>query len=113
MSVTYTWELSSLKVKTAQEVENVVVQTYWKKIGTLDANTEIQGTFSGATPFTNFDPENYTPFADLTETQVLGWIQANVTGSYEEHVNAQIQKQIDEKLNPESEISGNTFPWSA
>lgn len=112
MSVTYTWKLTSLKVKTASNVENVVVQTYWKKVGTLDANTEIQGSFSGATPFTNFDPENYTPFDQLTESQVLGWVQGQVIGSYEEHVDEVIQKQIDDQLTPESEITANTFPWS-
>jgi hypothetical protein len=43
---------------------------------------------------------------------VLGWIQAVVTGSYEEHVNAQIAKQIEDQVTPTTEVSGNTFPWA-
>ena len=55
MSMTYTWEITSLKTQSQTNIlgdtlENAVVQTYWKKTGTdADGNT---GSFSGATPFT-------------------------------------------------------------
>jgi len=39
----------------------------------------------------------------------LGWIQATVTGGYEEHVNGQIQKQIDDKVSPITEAH---LPWA-
>lgn len=98
----YTWEVTGLK--TTQD--GGVVQTYWKKNGT-DANGNV-GSFSGATPFEvdSADP-NYIPFEQLTEETVLGWIQAVVVGSYEEHVNGQIQKQIDQQT-----ITDATMPWA-
>jgi len=113
MAITYTWELSSLKKKNIGNLTDFVAQTYWKKIGT--DGDGITGEFSGATPFTpiaDADPATFTSFEDLTETQVLGWIQAVVTGSYEAHVNEQIQKQIDAKKNPETEVASGKFPWS-
>jgi len=98
----YTWEVTGLKTTNG----GGVVQTYWKKTGTdADGNT---GTFSGATPFdVDESAEDYIPFEDLTEADVLGWIQAVVVGSYEEHVNGQIQKQIDQQTIVDADL-----PWA-
>jgi hypothetical protein len=106
----YSWKLTSLKRKDTSEFNNVVVQTNWKKIGTdEDGNT---GEFSGATPFdlSTVDPTNFTSYEDLTEEDVLGWIQSIVVGDYENHVNAQIAKQIEDKISPVIEVTDG-FPW--
>ena len=102
----YTWAVTDMKTIDADGVENAVVQTYWTKTGTDEQGNE--GVFSGATPFplTSIDPEKFIPYDQLTEAEVLGWIQTVVVGSYEEHVNAQIQKQIDAK-----NIHDPGLPW--
>lgn len=113
MAITYTWELTSLKKKNVGNLTDFVAQTYWKKIGT-DENG-VTGEFSGATPFTpeaDADPATFISFEDLTEAQVLGWIQEIVVGDYEKHVNEQIAKQIDTKKNLETEVGSGKFPWS-
>lgn len=110
MAITYTWKVTSVKTKTEGQNQEAVVQTYWTKTGVDEDGHE--GTFSGATPFTTVGmPEGQTfiPFAELTEATVLDWIKAVVVGGYEEHVNAQIQKQIDEKHNPVVEAA---LPWA-
>lgn len=106
----YTWKLKSLKRKDSQELTNIIVQTYWEKIGT-DENGNI-GIFNGATPFdlSSVDPDNFVNYEDLTEEMVLGWIQSCVVGSYEEHINEQISRQIEEKINPVTEVTED-FPW--
>ena len=107
MTITYTWEVTSLKTKTEGENANAVVQTYWKKIGTDEHGHS--GTFEGATPFSaaNVSPENFIPFEELTEEIVLNWIKSVVTGDYETHVNSQIQKKIDEQ-----HITQPGLPWA-
>ena len=104
MSMTYTWEVTGLK----NTSDGTVVQTYWKKEGT-DSDGNV-GSFAGATPFDNGDPtaDDYIAFADLTEEDVLGWIQAVVVGDYETHVNSQIQKQIDQLA-----VSDADMPWAS
>lgn len=106
----YTWKLTSLKRKNFQDLNNVVVQTYWQKIGTDEDGNE--GIFVGATPFSlgTVDSENFVQYEDLTEEIVLGWIQAAVVDIYETHVNEQIAKQINEKKSPTIEVTGG-FPW--
>lgn len=107
MAITYTWEITSLKTKTEGSNADAVVQTYWKKTGTDD--TGNVGSFSGATPLTSVNAESFTPFADLTEAKVLDWIKAIVVNDYEVHVNAQIQKQIDEIVTP---VTEKDMPWA-
>lgn len=110
MAITYTWKITSLKVKDEGGKQNVVCQTYWQKTGTDEAGNT--GTFSGATPFT-LDPTDasgpFIPFNELTEEDVLAWIKSVVVGSYAEHVDGKIQEQIDEKVNPVTEPS---LPWA-
>jgi len=110
MAITYKWEVTGIKTTTLNNTPNVVVQTYWKKIGTDENGHE--GTFSGATPFSaDSMPAGTTfiPFEQLTEADVLTWIKAVVVDIYQEHVDEQIAKQINEKLNP---IVDATLPWA-
>lgn len=104
----YTWKVTGIKTRNEGDYQNAVVQTYWTKTGTDEDGNE--GVFNGATPFTTTTmPEGSTfvPFAELTEEIVLGWIKAAVV-SYEDHINEQIQKQIDQKKAP---VEEPTLPW--
>ena len=112
MALTYEWKLTGLKKTSGNDLSDVIVQTYWTLTGTDgDGNS---GTFSGATPFdlNSVDPANFTAYDSLTEATVLNWIKAVVVGSYKDHVDEQIQKQIDGKKNPVVEVNNGQFPWS-
>lgn len=111
MATTYTWEVTGIKTRNANNFTNAVVQTYWKKIGTDEGGNSAH--FAGATPFDadTIDPDNFTALDQLTEEMVLSWIQAQVTGSYGEHVNSVIQKQLDEITSPVTELNNEDLPW--
>ena len=110
---TYEYKITGLKVKDEGANANAVVQTYWTLTGTDVENNS--GTFNGATPFTSTTmPEGdvFVPFDELTEADVIGWISDVVTGNpgYQKHIDSQIQKQIDQKINPIIEAS---LPWAS
>lgn len=109
MAITYTWKVTGVKTRRDGPHLDAVVQTYWEKIGT-DENGN-QGRFTGATPFSaaNVPVESFVPFEQLTEEIVLGWIKAVVVGSYEQHVNDRIAKEIDEKVNA---FVDKPLPWA-
>jgi hypothetical protein len=109
--ITYTWKLTSLKKRNVGSLNDVVFQTYWQKTGT-DENGNT-GTFSGATPFdpSKIDQSSFVSFEQLTEAVVLEWIKGVVIGSYEEHVNGEIARQIESKKITTSELSAGQFPW--
>lgn len=110
MSITYTWEITGLKTTSVGNTESVIVQTYWKKIGT-DENGNT-GSFNGATPFTTDSTDNvgpFIPFSELTEENVLDWIKSVVIGEYAKHIDEQILSQINDKINP---IVESHLPWN-
>jgi hypothetical protein len=108
--IEYTWKITDLKTKDIDGKPSAVVQTYWQKIGT-DENGN-QGTFAGATPFT-VDPTDdsgpFKPFNELTEADIIAWIQTVVVGNYEEHVNGKIAEQIEQKITP---VTDAKLPWA-
>ena len=116
MALTYAWKLTGLKKQDTADLSDLVVGTRWELKGTNE--DDVFGTFSGATPLDlpDADEENYVAYADLTETQVLGWVKNIVSGSgagnYMDHINEQINKQIGEKVYTQLEVQSNDLPWS-
>ena len=115
MELTYTWKIKGLKKQDDPSIElnDIIVQTYWECTGT-DANGN-SGTFHGATPFDldQVDPQNFTTYENLTEDQVISWIQnvINNNPGYKQHIYDQIQKQIDIVVHPVTDIGSNDLPW--
>lgn len=116
MALTYTWKIKSLKKQDdpSAELNDIIVQTYWECTGTDE--DDHSGTFHGATPFEpdQVDPDNFTAYEDLTEAQVISWIQDVVNGNpgYKAHIDEQIQKQIDAIVRPMVEVNTNDLPWA-
>lgn len=117
MAFTYAWKVTNLKVKDqvnadGESLQNAVVQTYWQCEGT-DENGN-SAFFSGATPFTaeNVPAGSFKAFADLTEADVLAWIQnvVNSDANYKAHIDEQIQREIDKEL--VTEVEEESLPWA-
>ena len=116
MALTYTWKINGLKKQDnpSLELNDIIIQTYWECTGTdEDGNS---GTFNGATPFEpdQVDADNFTTYENLTENQVLGWIQ-NVVDSnsvYKDHIDEQIQKQINVIINSVVAVDAQALPWA-
>jgi len=119
MALTYTWKVTGLKVRDqvntdGESLPNAVVQTYWECTG---ANEDgVDGTFSGATPFTaeSVPAGSFTAFEQLTEENVLTWIRNRVNSdrTYKLHIDEQIERQINDKVNVVTEVVKGSFPWS-
>jgi hypothetical protein len=116
MTFAYTWKITSLKKQDdpSAELDDIIVQTYWECKG-IDVYGNA-GTFSGATPFEPdmVDADNFTTYEDLTETQVLSWIQdvVNNNSGYKTHIDEQIQKQIDAIVRPMVDVASSALPWA-
>lgn len=117
MALTYEWKLTGLTKSNpaALELENVIIGTRWQVTGTdEDGNS---GVFSGATPLPleSVDSENFVAYADLTEAQILGWIQDIVSGSapsnYWGHISERIEEQIAQTRDQITSVDGD-FPWA-
>jgi hypothetical protein len=116
MNLTYTWEITGLKktIHPSLQLDNVIIQTYWTVTGENEQG--LKGVFNGATPFdlNQVDPDNFIPYENLTESQVIQWIQNEVNkhgDSYWEHINSRIIEQINTQIETVVNISQEQLPW--
>ena len=77
-SITYTWRIESLDAApTEGELTNVVRTIHWRLFATDGINTL---DLYGDVPLGSADPENFTPFENLTEATVITWLEAAIDG---------------------------------
>jgi hypothetical protein len=118
MGLTYDWKLTALKKQHTENLSDVVIGTNWKLTGT-DEESGLTGVFNGATPFEvkNVNTSSFTPYAELSEEQVLNWVIDYVSGSnratnYMPHINQMIWRQIDQIKYSKMEVHETDLPWS-
>ena len=101
---TFTWTVSQLDCyPQADNQTDVVFTVHWQLTGT-------DGTYNGSVYSTCAVPAptgTFTPYADLTQEQVLGWIWAN--GVDQASAEAAVQTQIDNQINPP--VTSPALPW--
>jgi hypothetical protein len=84
-----------------------VVNALWQVTGVDGTNTASIG---GNTQFSSADQEGaITPYADLTEAIVIGWIPTDAIASAQ----ACVQGQIDSMITPPVSPANTALPWSA
>lgn len=94
-----TWAIAQLERETA---DGRVITVHY----TVNASN---GTYSaGAYGSLGFDGEVTTPFADLTQEVVIGWVQEALGEDKVAEVEAALQNQIDEQAAP-TKAAGT--PW--
>lgn len=111
------WQLKGLRKQNTDNLSDVIIGTQWKV--TLVDELGYSGSFNGATPFniSNVNSGSFTPYSELTEEQVLGWIKHHVSSStsgtsYWEHITGQVSKEINANRYSEARIEEMNFPWS-
>jgi len=114
--LTYTWKINSLSKQDCltSGLNDIVVQTHWERKGTDAQNNS--GTYYGALSFNlnDIDPNNFIPYEELTEADVLGWVQTSINNreNYQAQIDIEIQKQIDLITHPITIVTAAELPWS-
>lgn len=96
---TYLWTISQLDRLTSDGF--VVVVHY--NVSAVDGG--YQASTYGTTSYIQAEGETYTPYADLTEATVVGWVQETLG---KDIVEASLQSQIDALKNP---VQESGLPW--
>jgi len=111
---TYKWTITSMSTLPSPPapVNEYVVLAQYTVTASNGAKRLVTAKISGSAQFTvpTNEDGNYTPYADLTEEQVLGWIQAepNLVINTEANLDGQIKSQISPPVSPES----TPLPWA-
>ena len=106
MATVYTWSIINLPSYPQAEGEtDVVFEVNWQcnaNDGTYQANSfgTVPVTYEAGTPF--------TPYDQLTEEQVWGWVDPQIDRT---EIEANLQSLIDQQANPA--VVTPPLPWSA
>jgi len=81
MAINYTWDVSTVDVKEIDGNADTVFNVHWRLTGTDDANNDAKGNPQAATVYGTIgldteDLSDFTAFADLTVSDVQGWVEA-------------------------------------
>ena len=102
--MTINWIIERLLVRKVEGAySDVVITADWRCNGSQD---QYSGTCYGSTSF--FPPtENFTPYDQLTQDQVLGWCFAS--GVNQTAIEANVSQQIENQINPP--VIAPPLPW--
>ena len=85
MAINYTWNVSTVDVKEIDGNADTVFNVHWRLTGTDDANTvkdmsdndiAAAATVYGTVGLDTEDLSDFIAFADLTVSDVQGWVEA-------------------------------------
>jgi len=107
MTTVITWKILQLDcVPQVPEGADYVVTAHWQCNG-------VDGAYSGQTygtcSFAVVQGESFTPYANLTQDQVLGWCWDN--GVDKDANEANVEQQIQDQINPP--VVSPPLPWEA
>jgi hypothetical protein len=107
---TYNWNVTALYTETIAGEQNYVVIANYEVVG-------VDGTYSASLSniarFSTENVDNFTPYEDLTNEIVIGWIQAELGVDGVSNLEACIQGQIDSQINPPVVPQNTPLPWAA
>ena len=108
MAISYTWDVSTVDTYPNKSGKsNVVYNVHWRLTATDDANNDADGnpqtaTVYGAKGLDTDDISRFTAFADLTSSDVQGWVEAALTADKVTELKEGLDAQIAEKITPTS-----------
>ena len=97
--MTYTWNNKTVDTYPLLEGESdVIFNVHWRLTGEDD--NENKGSAYGTISLDTSDLSDFTAFADITEEQVNGWVEAALGADEVQAKKDAIDAQIAEKVNP-------------
>jgi hypothetical protein len=108
MAIGYTWDVSTVDTyPTLDSNADVVYNVHWRLTAEDDANQDADGnnwtaTSYGTQSVDTSDLSSFTAFADLTSSDVQGWVEAAMGADAVTDLKAGLDAQIAAKINPTS-----------
>jgi len=99
--INYKWIIHQLEAKIKQDnLDNVIYRIHWELIGVDSENSDYWSNRLGAEDVKYIEGEPFTPYADLTKEQVVGWLSSLLDV---EVLKSNIAENIEIKRNPVNE----------
>ena len=108
MAINYTWDVSTVDTyPTKDSKSDVVHNVHWRLTATDDTNKDSDGNnwtadVYGSQVVDTSDLSSFTAFADLTASDVQGWVEAALGADKVTELKAGLDANIAEKITPTS-----------
>jgi hypothetical protein len=108
MAISYEWDVSTVDTyPTKDSKSDVVHKIHWKILAIDDANNDANGnpqtaSVYGSQGLDTSDLSSFTAFADLTASDVQGWVESALGADKVTEIKTKLKAQIAEKITPTS-----------
>jgi hypothetical protein len=108
MAINYTWDVSTVDTyPTLDSNADVVYNVHWRLTAEDDANQDADGnnwtaSSYGTQSVDTSDLSSFTAFADLSASDVQGWVEAAMGSDAVQSLKDGLDAQIQAKINPTS-----------
>jgi hypothetical protein len=106
---TFNWTVTQLLTETIAGEQNYVVIANYEVVGVDGVYTS---SLSDSARFSTANVDTFIPYQDLTNSIVIGWIQALLGVDGVANLEACIQGQINSQINPPVVPVNTPLPWS-
>jgi hypothetical protein len=109
MAISYAWDVKTVDTKTIDSNADTVFNVHWRLTATDDTNTVSDGlggtvnasaSVYGTQSLDTSDLSSFTAFADLTESDVQGWVETAMTADTVTEMKASLDANIAESVTP-------------
>ena len=108
MAINYAWDVNTVDTyPTKDSNSDVVYNVHWRLTATDDTNTDSDDNnwtaeVYGSQNLDTDDISSFTAFADLTSSDVQGWVEAALGADKVTELKSGLDAQIAEKITPTS-----------
>ena len=108
MAISYAWDVKTVDTyPTKDSKSDVVYNVHWRLTATDDTNNDAEGnsltaTVYGSQSLDTSDLSSFTEFADLTASDVQGWVEAALTADTVNDMKDSLDSTIEELVTPTS-----------
>ena len=107
MANTYNWTINALDAKISHDSNDNVINTIHWGYSAVDNDDATKVASSIGTHSVVYDADNFTEYADITEANVIAWLEA---GLDVEAMKASLDAQIELQKAPVDITFSNPFP---
>ena len=108
MATTYNWTVVQMDAYPEEDGEtDVVFNVHWTLTG---EEAGFTGSVYGSQSVSINPDEPFTPYADLTQEQVIGWVQAAMGAEQVASYEANVAQQIEDQIAPP--VVTPPLPWA-
>lgn len=101
MAITYTWDCKTVDTyPTKDSKSDVIFNVHWRLNAEDDTEDKNTGSIYGVESINTDDLSTFTAFADLKESDIIGWVESGLGEERVKELKSALDNQIAEKITP-------------